>query len=124
MPADPTPTPLTDVLAAHRLSHTRPAMPGPGQVWTCTCGIFRVSENAQQAHDLHLAEEIRPTCPCGCPEAAHIGEIGCPCALPGEGACRSKAAALRERVEAALAEADSEGWVHASRIRAALTERP
>ena len=26
-------------------------------------------------------------CPCGCPAEMHIGEIGCPCALPGEPPC-------------------------------------
>lgn len=26
-------------------------------------------------------------CPCGCSADMHIGEIGCPCALPGEPPC-------------------------------------
>lgn len=44
-------------------------------------------------------------CPCGCPAAMHIGEIGCPCALPGEGACAAtqrpddREATLRAAVE-------------------------
>lgn len=46
------------VLAAHRLTHKRPAMPGPGEAWTCGCGIFRVSPVAQDAHDHHVATHL------------------------------------------------------------------
>lgn len=28
-----------------------------------------------------------PTCRCGCPPSMHVGEIGCPCALPGDPPC-------------------------------------
>jgi hypothetical protein len=34
-----------------------------------------------------LADEAGRMCPCGCPENMHIGEIGCPCALPDEPPC-------------------------------------
>jgi hypothetical protein len=46
------------VLATHRLSNTRPAMPGPGEAWTCTCGTFQVSPSAQNAHDHHVAMHL------------------------------------------------------------------
>lgn len=42
------------------------------------------------ARDGQTTESARPPCPCGCPKSSHIGEIGCPCALPGEGVCRSE----------------------------------
>lgn len=31
-------------------------------------------------------------CRCGCPADAHVGEIGCPCGLPGEPPCSPEVA--------------------------------
>jgi hypothetical protein len=46
------------VLSEHRLNHRRPAIPGPGEAWTCTCGIFHVHPEALAAHDAHVAAAL------------------------------------------------------------------
>lgn len=43
-----------------------------------------------------LTAALGAPCPCGCPRDSHIGEIGCPCALPGEPPCALPAAATTE----------------------------
>lgn len=49
---------LAGLLAGHRLTHRRPSLPGPGEAWTCGCGIFRVNDDAVTAHDAHVAGEL------------------------------------------------------------------
>ena len=43
----------------------------------------------------YRAAQVAPSrvleeCPCGCPADMHIGEIGCPCALPGDPPCATR----------------------------------
>lgn len=49
---------IAALLAEHRLMHSRPAMPGPGEAWHCSCGIFRVTDSARIGQATHVADVI------------------------------------------------------------------